>query len=92
MKIANREMNLKDAIRNIKVMIEAQAEERKPTFPVSVAPEVGEFYYCYSLRLNQILLNLLSNALKYTTVKISDKKQKVRKLGETQHRETDRED
>ena len=66
MKIANREMNLKDAIRNIKVMIEAQAEERRQTFLVSVAPEVGEFYYCDSLRLNQILLNLLGNALKYT--------------------------
>lgn len=185
MKIANREMNLKDAIRNIKVMIEAQAEERRQTFLVSVAPEVGEFYYCDSLRLNQILLNLLGNALKYTPeqgeirlcvtagkveageqliwfiisdtgigmseefmarmfdpfeqqdfggsrifegtglglsisrklvellngtisaesepgkgtvftvkipMKISDKKQKVRKLGETQHRETDRED
>jgi len=185
MKIANREMNLKDTIRNIKVMIEAQAEERRQTFLVSVAPEVGEFYYCDSLRLNQILLNLLGNALKYTPeqgeirlcvtagkveaveqliwfiisdtgigmseevmarvvgpfepqdfggsrifegtglglsisrklvellngtisaesepgkgtvftvkipMKISDKKQKVRKLGETQHRETDRED
>ena len=66
MKIANREMNLKDTIRNIKVMIEAQAEERRQTFLVSVAPEVGEFYYCDSLRLNQILLNLLGNALKYT--------------------------
>ncbi len=35
MKIANREMNLKDTIRNIKVMIEAQAEERRQTFLVS---------------------------------------------------------
>ena len=69
MGVTIREMNLKEVIRSVSVLSEVQAEERSQNFSVEIAPEVGTYYFCDSLRLNQILMNLLSNALKYTPEK-----------------------
>lgn len=66
MRVTIREMNLKEVIRSVVSLSEVQAEERSQNFSVEIAPEVGTYYLCDSLRLNQILMNLLSNALKYT--------------------------
>lgn len=66
MGITIRGMNLREVVRSVSLLCEVQAEERQQEFTVMVSPEIEKFYYCDSLRLNQILLNLLSNALKYT--------------------------
>ncbi len=56
---------LDDVLTSLKTVIGKKAENKRQHFSVDVC--VAENYvYCDSLRLNQVLMNLSSNAIKYT--------------------------
>lgn len=59
-------VNLADQVGQVDSIIRSQTNERKQTFHISVHEVVHENLLTDSVRLRQILLNLLSNATKYT--------------------------
>lgn len=58
--------NLYDLLRSVYRLLKFKADEEFIEFFLEIDPEVPEFLVFDSLRLNQILMNLLSNALKFT--------------------------
>ena len=60
------DMNLAEVIDEINAIIRPQAKAKDQTFDISVTPLNYEQLQGDKLRLNQILINLLSNSVKYT--------------------------
>ncbi len=58
--------NITEALRNAITVIYPQTKEKNQTFEVSIPSIPTEMVIGDALRLNQILLNILSNAVKYT--------------------------
>ncbi|MFD0750076.1 response regulator [Mucilaginibacter calamicampi] len=58
--------NLYDVLRSVYRLLKFKADEEFIEFFLEIDPDVPEFVVFDSLRLNQILMNLLSNALKFT--------------------------
>lgn len=58
--------SLREAIDEIVSMVRPQAEQKKITFDVKLNGIICDTLAADQLRLNQILLNLLTNAVKYT--------------------------
>jgi signal transduction histidine kinase/BarA-like signal transduction histidine kinase len=58
--------NLQDIIRNLQSIIQTNAEEKDLALHVDMEGIQDPLVSCDRLRLNQILLNLTSNAIKYT--------------------------
>ncbi len=64
--IQNEIFNLRLFLENIENIYTAQAEEKEIEFKISLSGRIDELIVGDSLRLNQILTNLLSNAFKFT--------------------------
>ncbi len=64
--IQNERFNLRLFLKNIENIYSVQMEEKEIHFVVSLFGQINEFVVGDSLRLNQILTNLLSNAFKFT--------------------------
>ena len=60
------EMNLAEVIDEINAIIRPQAKAKDQAFEISVSPLKYELLQGDKLRINQILINLLSNSVKYT--------------------------
>ena len=60
------DMNLAEVINEINAIIRPQAKAKDQTFDILVSPLAYERVQGDKLRLNQILINLLSNSVKYT--------------------------
>ena len=60
------EMNLAEVIDEINAIIRPQTKAKDQTFDIVVSPLKYELLQGDKLRLNQILINLLSNSVKYT--------------------------
>lgn len=60
------QVSFRENIDNIVTIIQPQINSKHQNFDVYIKNIISENVYCDSLRLNQILLNLLSNAMKYT--------------------------
>lgn len=58
--------NLHDIVRSVYRLLKFKADEEFIEFFLEIDPDVPEYLMFDSLRLNQILMNLLSNALKFT--------------------------
>lgn len=66
MKIANEEFNLKDKIQEITSIFYQNAKLKEVQFNVKITDVDMEWLIGDKLRLNQIIMNLLSNSIKFT--------------------------
>ena len=60
------EVNLMTLLNELKVMIGEQMREKQIQFHMDARNVINEDVICDKLRLNQVLMNLLSNAMKFT--------------------------
>ena len=59
-------ISLKEVVEGIVSIMQPQVKAKKQTFDIHIDNVVTENVWCDGVRLNQVLLNLLSNATKYT--------------------------
>lgn len=60
------QISLKEVVEGIVSIMQPQVKAKKQTFDIHVENVVTENVWCDGVRLNQVLLNILSNATKYT--------------------------
>ncbi len=65
-KIEEKETSLPEVMHDLKTIIQADIASKQLEFYIDTADVVNEHILCDKLRLNQVLLNLLSNAMKFT--------------------------
>ena len=58
--------NLVEIIEKVRDIFQAELKKKDVTLRVDVSQVTNEWVYCDSLRVNQILLNLVSNAVKFS--------------------------
>ena len=66
MNITNRPERLSDIIHTLRGLVLADARSREQSFLIELNDVHDEMIMCDKLRLNQVLLNIVSNAIKYT--------------------------
>ena len=64
--LAKEQISLKEVVEGIVNIMQPQVKTKKQTFDIHVENILTENVWCDGVRLNQVLLNLLSNATKYT--------------------------
>ncbi len=80
--------SLSDIINNLKNIIYTHIQDKKLELHIEMIDIEDDNIYCDKLRLNQALLNIISNSIKYTheggeiTVRISEKPQKMNGFAE----------
>ena len=65
-KIEEKETSLPEIMHDLKTIVQADIASKQLEFYIDTVDVVNEHVMCDKLRLNQILLNLLSNAMKFT--------------------------
>ena len=65
-KIEEKETSLPEIMHDLKTIVQADIASKQLEFYIDTADVVNEHVLCDKLRLNQVLLNLLSNAMKFT--------------------------
>ena len=65
-KIEEKETSLPEIMHDLKTIVQADIASKRLEFFIDTADVVNEHVLCDKLRLNQVLLNLLSNAMKFT--------------------------
>lgn len=66
MNITMEMISLKEVIEGIVSIMQPQVKTKKQSFEIHVENNITENVWCDGVRLNQVLLNVLSNATKYT--------------------------
>ena len=64
--IVNREMSFEKLISDLMILCQNLANDKQQEFKISIGENVRASYVGDSLRINQVFLNLISNAFKYT--------------------------
>ncbi len=78
-RIDESECNLSDVLHDLKTIVQADVRSKEMEFYIDTLDLVNEDIICDKLRLNQVLLNVVSNALKFTpprgiiSVRVSEK-------------------
>ena len=65
-KIEEKEVSLPEIMHDLKTIVQADVKSKQLEFYIDTLDVTNETIICDKLRLNQVLLNLLSNAMKYT--------------------------
>ncbi|MDE6075593.1 MAG: response regulator, partial [Clostridia bacterium] len=65
-KIDEKEASLPEIMHDLKTIVQADVKAKKIDFSVDIVNVTNEAIICDKLRLNQVLLNIISNAVKYT--------------------------
>ncbi|MDE7161378.1 MAG: response regulator [Anaeroplasmataceae bacterium] len=65
-KIEEKENSLPEIMHDLKTIVQADVKAKQLEFYIDTLDVTNETIICDKLRLNQVLLNLLSNAMKYT--------------------------
>ena len=65
-KIEEKESSIPEILHDLKTIVQADIMSKQLDFYIDTVDVVNEHVMCDKLRLNQILLNLLSNAMKFT--------------------------
>ncbi len=65
-KIEEKESSLPEIVHDLKAIVQSDIMSKQLDFYIDTLDVVNEHVLCDKLRLNQILLNLLSNAMKFT--------------------------
>ncbi|MBD5161335.1 MAG: response regulator [Oscillibacter sp.] len=65
-KIEENEASLPEIMHDLKTIVQADVKAKQLSFHVDTLDVTNETIICDRLRLNQVLLNILSNAMKYT--------------------------
>ena len=65
-RIEEHECNLSDIMRDLKAIVQSDIKSKRIKFNIDTLDVMHEDIYCDKLRLNQVLLNLLSNSFKFT--------------------------
>ena len=65
-KIEEKEASLPEIMHDLKTIVQSDVKAKQLSFCIDTQDVTDEFIICDKLRLNQVLLNLLSNAMKYT--------------------------
>ena len=65
-KIEEKECSLPEMLHDLKTIVQADIMSKQLDFYIDTVDVVNENVLCDRLRLNQVLLNLLSNAMKFT--------------------------
>ena len=66
MTLHEKEESLSEILHSIRDIVHADIKAKQHNFSIDTVDVRNELVYCDKLRLNQVLLNLISNALKYT--------------------------
>jgi len=66
MELSEHAMSLKDVMNDIVNIVQAQIKQKGQHFDVFIRDIVSENVFCDHIRLNQVLINILSNAVKFT--------------------------
>lgn len=68
MEIVDKEYKLGELLNDVAMMIELKAKQKALSFKIDVDKELPSVLYGDDVRIKQILINLLNNAVKYTNV------------------------
>ena len=66
MTLHENEESLSDILKTLREIVHAEVQEKHHEFSIDTEGVHDNFVYCDKLRFNQVLLNLVSNAIKYT--------------------------
>ncbi len=66
MTLTSEMISLREVIEGVVSIVQTQAKGKEQIFNIHISKILVEDVYCDSVRLNQVLLNLLSNSVKYT--------------------------
>lgn len=64
--LTTEQISLKEVVEGIVNIMQPQIKTKKQTFHIHIENILTENVWCDGVRLNQVMLNLLSNAMKYT--------------------------
>lgn len=66
MTLTSEKISLREVIEGVASIVQPQVKAKEQNFNIHIGSIQSEDVYCDSVRLNQVLLNLLSNSVKYT--------------------------